>query len=84
VHDEVEGELSGRACGPGKRPPGERHVQCAHARRVAGPAFPLVWARCTGEKRGGGSTAGLTVHGDVTQASVRRIGLHSPRGRPAD
>jgi hypothetical protein len=24
VHDEVEGELSGRACGPGQRPPGER------------------------------------------------------------
>jgi hypothetical protein len=52
VHDEVEGELSGRACGPGQRPPGERH-----ARRVVGPAFPLVWARCTREKRDGGPTA---------------------------
>jgi hypothetical protein len=57
VHDEVKGKLSGRACGPGRRPLGVRHVWCMHARRVAGPAFPLVWAECTGGKRDGGPTA---------------------------
>jgi hypothetical protein len=31
------GRPVGRACGPGQRPPGERH-----ARRVAGSAFPRL------------------------------------------
>jgi hypothetical protein len=70
--------------------PQVRHARTARAgeRRVAGRAcglprsFPRHGAR--EEKREGGPTAVLQVHSDVAQASVRRTGLPSPRGRPAD
>jgi hypothetical protein len=51
-------------------------------RRVSPVVLAWVDAAYKAEA-GGGSTAGLLVHSDVAQASVRRIGLHTPRG-PAE
>jgi hypothetical protein len=52
--------------------------------RCVSPIVP-AWVDATYKtEAGGGSTAGLPVHSDVAQASVRWIGLHTPRGRPAD
>jgi hypothetical protein len=69
------GRAVGRACGPGKRLAGERSARCAHARRVAGPAFPWGGLSAQGKAR-------RRVHRRAPGPQGRRPGVRTS-DRPA-